>query len=48
MNFERGGPAFVGCLFIGMGIGYIFDGLVAGAMIGMGAGFLLMAMVGRR
>jgi hypothetical protein len=31
-------------LFIGMGIGWIFDYLVQGLLIGLGAGFLALAI----
>jgi len=37
---KRGEYAFVGCMFIGMGIGYYISNLLAGMFIGMGFGFL--------
>jgi len=36
------GVAVPAGLFIGMGLGFLFDQLVAGMFIGLGAGFLLM------
>ena len=37
---EKGEYAFVGCMFIGVGIGYLTENFLAGASIGMGIGFL--------
>ena len=34
-------PIFIGCLFIGLGIGFSIDEVVAGALIGLGVGLLL-------
>lgn len=48
MNYERGGVAFVGCIILGTGIGMLFDNAGAGSMIGVGTGFLAMALLGRR
>lgn len=37
---KRAEYAFVGFMFIGMGIGYYVDNLVGGMFVGMGVGFL--------
>ena len=37
---QRGEYAFVGCMFIGMGIGYFLGQFLVGMFIGMGVGFL--------
>ncbi len=39
-----GGLIFVGCMFIGGGIGMIFDAEEVGGAIGMGVGFIGMAI----
>lgn len=48
MNYESGGIAFVGCMMLGIGIGMLFNKAGAGVMIGMGVGFLAMAIIGRK
>ncbi len=48
MDYERGGLAFAGGLFLGSGFGMLFDNVAAGATIGMGLGFLAMAFFGKR
>ena len=32
---------FLGCMFVGIGFGFLFEHIPAGAMIGMGIGFIL-------
>lgn len=47
MNYERGGVAFIGCIILGVGFGMLFDHAGAGGTIGVGAGFLAMALLGK-
>jgi len=42
---KRGDNAFVGFMFLGMGIGYFMDNFVVGMFIGMGLGFLARALL---
>ena len=42
---ENSGLIFVGCMFIGVGIGFYFNATSIGAMIGMGVGFLAMGIL---
>ena len=37
-----GGVMFVGCMFLGAGVGMIFGDFLAGGAIGMGVGFIAM------
>ncbi|WP_175631792.1 hypothetical protein [Virgibacillus siamensis] len=48
MNYERGGIAFTGCVVLGVGIGMLFGNAAAGSLIGVGVGFLAMALFGKR
>jgi len=34
------GKIFVGCMFLGIGIGMLFEETGAGTMVGMGVGFI--------
>ena len=31
---------FLGCMFVGIGLGFLFEHIPAGTMIGMGLGFI--------
>ena len=42
---KRGEHAFVGFMFIGMGIGYFMNNFLVGMFIGMGLGFLARALL---
>ena len=38
------GKIFVGCMFLGIGIGILFEKTVAGTMVGMGIGFIAVSI----
>lgn len=40
-----GGVVFVGCMFIGMGLGFYYNQLPVGLFVGMGVGFLGMGII---
>lgn len=40
-----GGLVFVGCLFVGIGLGLLFWQPGVGALIGMGVGFIALAFL---
>ena len=40
MDNKKGECAFIGCMFIGAGIGWLIGNFLAGVSIGMGIGFL--------
>ena len=39
------GLGFVGCLFIGMGLGMYYGNIAIGVLIGLGVGFIVMALL---
>jgi Na+-transporting NADH:ubiquinone oxidoreductase subunit NqrD len=45
---EIGGLVFVGCIVIGMGISLATHTMPVGLFIGLGAGFLMMALIRHR
>jgi len=47
-DYKVGGILFAGCMFLGMGIGKIFDEAGTGMLIGMGIGFLASALLSRK
>ncbi|MBI5357239.1 hypothetical protein HZB74_00065 [Candidatus Saccharibacteria bacterium] len=42
-DYESGGVGFVGSILLGAGFGVLFDEVIAGILLGIGAGFLVMA-----
>lgn len=42
-DYESGGVGFLGSILLGAGSGLLFDELVAGLLIGIGAGLIVMA-----
>jgi hypothetical protein len=50
-DYESGGIALAGCFMVGLGIGLLFKPLYlyvpVGAIIGMGVGLLVMALLSR-
>lgn len=47
-NYQASGAAFMGCAVLGVGLGMLFDNVGAGSVIGVGVGFLVMAMLRRK
>ena len=45
---EIGGLVFVGCAVVGMGISFATHTMPVGLFIGVGVGFLLMALIRHR
>lgn len=45
MGTSIGGVLFVGCMFIGAGIGMMYDAIPIGSAIGMGIGFIAMGII---
>jgi hypothetical protein len=44
-GYTYGGPAFVGGIFVGIGMGILLGDFAAWFLIGIGAGFILMAVI---
>jgi hypothetical protein len=44
-GYEYGGPAFVGGIVAGIGLGILLDDFFAWLLIGIGAGFILMGFI---
>jgi hypothetical protein len=44
-GYAYGGPAFVGGIFVGIGLGILLGDFGAWLLIGIGAGFILMAFI---
>jgi len=42
---EVGGLVFVGCIVIGMGVSFALNNMPVGLFIGLGAGFIAMAII---
>ena len=47
-NKGASGLAFVGCLMIGLSLGFLFSNVVVGIFIGLGVGFIAMYVVYQR
>ena len=44
-GYEYGGPAFVGGIVAGIGIGILTDDFWGWLFVGIGAGFIVMALI---
>jgi hypothetical protein len=46
-SYERGGVAFVGSIILGIGLGWMIqpEFIIQGGLIGLGVGFILMALL---
>jgi hypothetical protein len=46
-SYERGGMAFIGSAILGIGLGWMIQPafIVQGALVGLGFGFILMALL---
>ena len=42
------GKIFVGCMFLGIGIGMLFEKTGAGTMVGMGVGFICRGLYSKK
>lgn len=43
-NTKIAGTIFIGCMFVGMGIGMYLGKVAVGTLVGMGVGFIASAM----
>ena len=39
------GVVFVGCIFIGLGLGLLYNATATGILLGMGTGFIAMGVI---
>ena len=39
------GVVFVGCIFIGLGLGLLYNATATGILLGMGIGFIAMGVI---
>jgi len=44
-GYAYGGPAFIGGILVGVGLGILLDDFFAWLVIGIGAGFILMGFI---
>jgi hypothetical protein len=44
-GYAYGGPAFVGGIVVGIGLGVLLGDFFAWLLIGIGAGFILLALI---
>ena len=44
-NSTVGGVVFVGCMFIGLGIGILYNKTAVGVILGLGVGFIVMGAI---
>jgi F0F1-type ATP synthase assembly protein I len=44
-GYTYGGPAFVGGILVGIGLGILLGDFAAWFLIGLGGGFILMALI---
>jgi hypothetical protein len=44
-GYSYGGPALIGGIIVGIGLGVLLDDFWAWLLIGIGAGFILMAFI---
>lgn len=42
---DLSGQIFIGCLFIGLGLGVLYQNLAVGTLLGIGSGFILKGII---